>query len=151
MPDSRTAFPWDSLPKDAVVIDVSGGIGSVTFRIAAAHPHLRYIVQDREQTIAVAPKAWDDQQKAVFGAGRIAFQAQDFFAPQPAVYRVAGVGGVKHPSVFVVTRVMHNWGDEKCLRQVCAPLVLCRKLTAPPLYAGSSGTFVLLRGQIRSC
>ncbi|PIL26737.1 hypothetical protein GSI_11151 [Ganoderma sinense ZZ0214-1] len=115
----NSAFPWDSLPKDALVVDVGGGVGSVTFRIAAAHPHLRYIVQDRAQTVAIAPKAWDEQQKAVFGAGRIAFQAQDFFAPQPAVYQVpraGGVGEVRHPAVFVVTRVMHNWGDEECKR-----------------------------------
>lgn len=109
----KCAFPWDGLPKDAVVVDVGGGIGSVTFRIAAAHPHLRYIVQDREQTIAIAPKAWDGQQKNVFGTGRISFQAQDFFAPQPTAYHTGG-GEVKHPSVFVVTRVMHNWGDEEC-------------------------------------
>ena len=114
----RAAFPWGSLPKDAVVVDVGGGIGSVTFRIAAAHPHLRYIVQDREGTIAIAPKAWDDQQKEVFSSGRISFQAQDFFTPQPAVYQVPGVGEVKHPSVFVVTRVMHNWGDEECKKYV---------------------------------
>ena len=93
----------------------------MTFRIAAAHPHLRYIVQDREGTIAIAPKAWDDQQKEVFSSGRISFQAQDFFTPQPAVYQVPGVGEVKHPSVFVVTRVMHNWGDEECKKYVRIP------------------------------
>ncbi|KAI1787760.1 S-adenosyl-L-methionine-dependent methyltransferase [Ganoderma leucocontextum] len=112
----NSAFPWDSLPKDAVVVDVGGGIGSVTFRIAAAHTHLRHIVQDRERTIAIAPNVWDDQQKKVFSSGRVAFQAQDFFAPQPTAYQVPEVGEVKHASVFVLTRVMHNWGDEDCKR-----------------------------------
>ena len=77
-------------------------------RIALAHQHLRHIVQDREQTVEMAPKIWGDKHKELFDSGRISFQAQDFFTAQPTVYKVPGVGEVKHAAVFVLTRVTHS-------------------------------------------
>ena len=91
-------------------------------RIALAHPHLRHIVQDREQTVAIAPKIWGDKHKDLFDSGRISFQAQDFFTPQPTIYHVPEVGEVKHPAVFVLARVTHNWGDEECKK--CVPAIV---------------------------
>ena len=83
-------------------------------RIALAHQHLRHIVQDREQTVEMAPKIWGDKHKELFDSGRISFQAQDFFTAQPTVYKVPGIGEVKHAAVFVLTRVTHNWDDDHC-------------------------------------
>ena len=100
----------------------------MTVRIALAHPHLRHIVQDREQTVAIAPKLWGDKHKELLDSGRISFQAQDFFTPQPTIYQVPGVGEVKHPAVFVLARVTHNWGDEECKKWVPAdddPVYAC--------------------------
>ena len=101
-------------------------------RIALAHQHLRHIVQDREQTVEVAPKIWGDKHKELFDSGRISFQAQDFFTAQPTVYKVPGVGEVKHAAVFVLTRVTHNWDDDRCKTYVLpARSVLLRMLTLP--------------------
>ncbi|RDX43036.1 S-adenosyl-L-methionine-dependent methyltransferase [Lentinus brumalis] len=107
-------FPWDTLPADSVIVDVGGGIGSVSIELAQAHPHLRFIVQDREQTLALAPKILGATHKDLLDSGRVIFQAQDFFAPQPASYEVPGVDKVDNATVFLVVRIMHNWLDEDC-------------------------------------
>lgn len=49
------AFPWKNLPEDAVVVDVGGGIGSTSMVLANAYSHLRFVVQDRPNVVAVAP------------------------------------------------------------------------------------------------
>lgn len=36
------------------MVDVGGGVGSVTMALAATHRHLRYVVQDRAQVIEQA-------------------------------------------------------------------------------------------------
>lgn len=50
------AFPWASLPKGAVVVDIGGGIGSAALLLAQKHPHLRIIVQDLPEVAANARK-----------------------------------------------------------------------------------------------
>ncbi|KAI0350581.1 S-adenosyl-L-methionine-dependent methyltransferase [Trametes cingulata] len=112
----KAVFAWDALPQNAAVVDVGGGIGSVAVQVAEAHPHLRIIVQDRPQTIAMAPHAWGTKHKELFDSGRVSFQPQDFFEPQPTTLQVPGVGEVAHTAVYIVTRVMHNWPDAECVK-----------------------------------
>ncbi|KAI0364981.1 O-methyltransferase [Pilatotrama ljubarskyi] len=112
----KSVFPWDTLPQNAVVVDVGGGIGSVAVQVAEPYPHLRLIVQDRPRTVSIAAQAWGTKHKNLFDSGRVTFQAQDFFAPQPAALQVPGVGAVAHPAVYIVTRVMHNWPDAECVK-----------------------------------
>ncbi|KAI0350580.1 S-adenosyl-L-methionine-dependent methyltransferase [Trametes cingulata] len=113
----KAVFPWDALPEKAVVVDVGGGIGSVSMQLAEAYPHLRFVVQDREQTVAIAPKVWGATQKELFDSGRVSFQGQDFFEPQPATLVVPGVGALSQsPAVYVITRVLHNWPDAQCVK-----------------------------------
>lgn len=49
------AFPSKGLPKESVVVDIGGGIGSTSVVLATAYPHLRFVVQDREQVVGIAP------------------------------------------------------------------------------------------------
>jgi len=42
------AFPFPELTEDALIVDVGGGIGSTTLRLAERFPKLRFIIQDRE-------------------------------------------------------------------------------------------------------
>ena len=44
------------MPKNSVVVDVGGGIGSMSVMLAQAFPHLRFVVQDRAGVVAIAPK-----------------------------------------------------------------------------------------------
>lgn len=47
-------FPWAELPKDSVVVDIGGGIGSVSVVLAQAYPHLKFVVEDRAPVVAIA-------------------------------------------------------------------------------------------------
>ncbi|KAI0682005.1 S-adenosyl-L-methionine-dependent methyltransferase [Earliella scabrosa] len=111
-------FPWSDLAPNSLVVDVGGGIGSVSVQIALAHPHLRLVVQDRAETVTRAGAIWGAQHKELFESKRITFQTQDFFEPQPA-----GLA----PAVYILARIMHNWADEPCkkilsnLRAAAAP------------------------------
>jgi hypothetical protein len=45
-------FEWSLLKKGDVVVDVGGGIGSITCILAKKYPELRYVVQDLPATVA---------------------------------------------------------------------------------------------------
>ena len=53
-PDSECSegFEWGNLPADSLVVDVGGGIGTVTMNLAEKHKHLRYVVQDLPGVVA---------------------------------------------------------------------------------------------------
>jgi hypothetical protein len=53
---SCLAYDWKSLSKGDLVVDVGGGIGSATLHVAKAFPDLRFVVQDREGTVAAGTK-----------------------------------------------------------------------------------------------
>ena len=42
-----TGFDWKSLPKDSLVVDVAGGIGTQSAALAKEYDHLRFVVQDQ--------------------------------------------------------------------------------------------------------
>ena len=45
------------MPKDSVVVDVAGGVGTQTLSLAKEFDHLKYVVQDRAAVIEEdAPK-----------------------------------------------------------------------------------------------
>ncbi|KAJ7701081.1 hypothetical protein B0H17DRAFT_1157762 [Mycena rosella] len=95
-------FSWYELPENRVrfrrfgmavnvtrastlIVDVGGGIGSTSLEIALANPTLRLIVQDKETY-------WEREFPTALAAGRVSFQAHDFFTPQP----------VKHADMFIL-------------------------------------------------
>ncbi|KAI0737198.1 S-adenosyl-L-methionine-dependent methyltransferase [Daedaleopsis nitida] len=108
-------FPWEELPKDSVVVDVGGGIGTISLIVAEAHPHLRFVIEDRAPVCAIGRSAWGSAYADIFDADRVSYHAQDFFEPQRP-FNVPGVGTVVHPDVYLIRTVAHNWGDAKVLQ-----------------------------------
>ncbi|KAI0045351.1 S-adenosyl-L-methionine-dependent methyltransferase [Auriscalpium vulgare] len=114
---------WKALKPESVVVDVGGNVGSVTLTLAAAFPHLKYVVQDLKPVIennaqkASAPCFWEDEAPELVSSGRVTLQAQDFFQPQ----------SVKQADVYFLRLVIHDWPDStseiilKNLRAVAAP------------------------------
>ncbi|KAJ7049471.1 S-adenosyl-L-methionine-dependent methyltransferase [Mycena amicta] len=73
----------DKLPKDALVVDVGGSVGSVTLKLAKAFPHLRFVVQDLQKEITEGEKFWADSAPEAIESGRVKLQVHNFFEPQP--------------------------------------------------------------------
>ena len=49
--DSMIACDWQSLPQDALVVDVGGGVGTVSLVLARRLGNLKIVIQDRAQVI----------------------------------------------------------------------------------------------------
>ena len=47
----RTAYDWKSLPDDALVVDVGGGIGATSIPLSKAFSQLKIVVQDRKPVV----------------------------------------------------------------------------------------------------
>jgi len=97
---------WESLPSGSVCVDIGGGIGTQTSLITKAYPHLKMIVQDQAVLEKQAEEFWASKDPDALSSGRVKWQAQDFFKPQP----------VEHASVYFICRIMHDWPDNDALR-----------------------------------
>ncbi|KAJ6568457.1 O-methyltransferase-domain-containing protein [Mycena sp. CBHHK59/15] len=91
----------DTLPADAVVVDVGGSVGSVTLKLAKAFPHLKYVVQDLQKEIAEGEKFWATSAPELVSSGRVSLQVHNFFEPQP----------VRDAAVYFMRVVIHDWPD----------------------------------------
>ena len=89
-------YDWASLGKGTVV-DVGGGVGTVSIALATAFPLLRLVVQDRPDVVQNA-KVEDPNI-----ADRITFMEHDFFDEQP----------IKDADVYFFRWVFMEWSDEK--------------------------------------
>ncbi|KAF8870322.1 hypothetical protein BD779DRAFT_1681279 [Infundibulicybe gibba] len=81
-------FNWSGLPESSLV----------------RAPHLKFIVQDREQVIqGVSIPTWegDPEKKKILETGQVKLEAQDFFEAQPS--------HVGQAAVFFLRFVTHNW------------------------------------------
>ena len=125
-----TGFSWEALPEGSVLVDVGGGIGSHSLIVAEHYPHLRIIVEDREQVVSGAKsvghltsflahsiaqhlssllQAWGPREAPLFDSGRLSFRARDFFNPWEPL---PGDGSVV-PSVLLVRLILHDWPDSE--------------------------------------
>ncbi|KAK4497294.1 hypothetical protein PRZ48_011744 [Zasmidium cellare] len=93
-------FDWQSLGKGTIV-DVAGGIGTVSRSLAKHFPELNFIVQDQPEVLAQAPPVEDESSKA-----RITFMEHDMFTPQP----------IKDADIYFFRRVFMEWDDDKAVQ-----------------------------------
>ncbi|KAF8626087.1 hypothetical protein AX15_005085 [Amanita polypyramis BW_CC] len=106
-----TAYDWQSLPDNSLIVDVGGGIGSIPLVLAQSFGKLRFIIQDHPKVIEDGLKVWNQEMPEALSTGRVRFEAHNFFETQLQ----------KDVSVFFMRRVMHDWSDEYC-RKILKPL-----------------------------
>lgn len=109
-----TAYPWTSLPRTATIVDVGGSHGFACLELAKHHPSMRFVVQDLPKTIASAP-AYAHLDDAV--RDRVAFQAHDFFTPQP----------VRGADVYLFRWILHNHSDKYSVAMLRALIPALKK------------------------
>ncbi|KAJ3929904.1 MAG: S-adenosyl-L-methionine-dependent methyltransferase [Lentinula lateritia] len=99
-------FDWKSLKNDAVVVDVGGSVGSVTYTILQENKHLQYIIQDLEPVInKEAKQYWEEKMPQALTIGQVKLQVTNFFESQP----------VQNAAVYLLRLILHDWPDDKCL------------------------------------
>ncbi|KAF9000064.1 O-methyltransferase-domain-containing protein [Cyathus striatus] len=100
-------YPFSSLPQDKLLVDVGGGIGALPELLLPTVPHLRFIVQDLEATVALASgEAASLDMKRYIANEKVRFMVQDCFSAQPDEVNGA---------VFILKNMMrrHNYPDSK--------------------------------------
>ena len=90
-------YPFESLPHDAKVVDVGGGRGHASVRIAEKVPGIELIVQDDEAIV----RAGQNEGVPAEVKDRIQFMPYDFYNVQP----------VKGADVYLLRFVLHDHPD----------------------------------------
>lgn len=72
-------FDFSQLPAGAVVVDIGGGKGHISLRIARQHPQLSFVVQDYE--VKSPTTTGDDDSRQLLQ--RVQWQAHSFLERQP--------------------------------------------------------------------
>lgn len=94
-------WEWSGLDRaGSTVVDVGGGHGGVSRALAGATSNLKFIVQDRPETVKEGERLLPEELR-----GRITFMAHDFFTSQP----------VKGADVYFFRFVLHNWSEKYSL------------------------------------
>ncbi|KAG6898617.1 hypothetical protein C0993_005644 [Termitomyces sp. T159_Od127] len=97
---------WKALPRDSIIVDVGGGIGTSSLAVVTKNDHLNFVVQDLPMVCAEATAYWRKEYSKLIDTGRLSFSPHDFFNPQP----------VTNASVFILRQILHDWSDPYCVR-----------------------------------
>ncbi|KAF5387589.1 hypothetical protein D9757_006615 [Collybiopsis confluens] len=95
------AYPWASLAQDSFVVDVGGGLGSITLKLVNSFPHLCYLIQDLPFVVSAAANYWLQANPDAWKSKRVQASSHNFFDTQP----------VKNAAVFLVRAVCHDHPD----------------------------------------
>jgi len=103
-------FDWSTLPLNSLVVDVGGGIGSVTLKIAQTSPaktqQLKFVVQDRPSLLPQAEKFWTDNMPDALKNRTVKIEAHDFFLPQPQ----------RNVAVYLLRMILHDYGRTAAMK-----------------------------------
>ncbi|KAJ7330390.1 O-methyltransferase [Mycena albidolilacea] len=138
-------FKWSALPEKTLIVDVGGGIGSISLEIAQANPHLRFLIQDKQAVIREGEQHWETELPGALAAGRVSFGEHDFFGPQ----------SVKNADIFLLRFIVHDWSDTytfKILKQLRDAAQTTTKLIViehlVPLACGEDETYKHIPGAV---
>ena len=120
------------------LVDVGGGLGHLAIALLRSHPHLRAIVLDLPEVIALAERAAAAEPAEV--RARLSLLAGDMFAEVPAA------------DTYLLKAIVHDWDDERsrrvlanCRARLAAGgRVLCVDNVLPPLGDTGAGGAKLL-------
>ncbi|EIN06260.1 S-adenosyl-L-methionine-dependent methyltransferase [Punctularia strigosozonata HHB-11173 SS5] len=110
-------YPWHEL-SNATIVDVGGGVGGMCLDLAHNFPNMKFVVQDRPQTVIQAKEIWEREIPGAEAKGTVRLMPHDFFNEQP----------VKGADVYHLRNILHDWSDAYCIRILKA---LRPALTAP--------------------
>ncbi|TFY61604.1 hypothetical protein EVJ58_g4421 [Rhodofomes roseus] len=97
-------YPWEAL-SGATVVDVGGGVGSMSMELATQFPKLHFVVQDRGPVVEQGRAMWMSRMPRAILDGRVTLQIHDFFREQP----------VKGADVYFLRYILHDWADDVCV------------------------------------
>ncbi|KAF8218066.1 S-adenosyl-L-methionine-dependent methyltransferase [Mycena galopus ATCC 62051] len=104
MPALLNDYPWDKLGK-ATIVDVGGGIGSMSLPLLQKYGDLSVVIQDRESVIAQAEEHWETNFATAVQNQRAVFQVADFFQPNK----------IHDAEVYMLRYIIHDWNDDGCV------------------------------------
>ncbi|PYI31813.1 O-methyltransferas-like protein [Aspergillus indologenus CBS 114.80] len=92
-------YDWGQF-EQGMVVDIGGSKGNVSSLLAQRYPELRLIVQDLPSMVDGAAESLPNDVR-----DRVAFQAHDFFTPQPV-----------QANAYLFRNIFHNWSDSHGVR-----------------------------------
>lgn len=95
-------YPWKSIDQPgAVVVDLGGGVGTVSRRLAAFTENIRFVVQDLPGPVKMGQDTLPTELK-----GRVEYEVSDFMADQKLI----------GANVYFFRWILHNWSDTYCVK-----------------------------------